>query len=169
MTRPLKHTYFPKNSAGTPISPEIRRTGYDGYFWIMGRIDDVLNVSGHRLGTMEIESALVSHPLVAEAAVVGASARHQGEQWCVCGTERRTRSGDAAKKIVCDTARLGGEGIGPIAKPDESALATTCRKRVPARSCDGCCARLPGRDHYAGYLHAGKPCHLEQLKEAVSK
>src|SRR5277367_2107567 len=43
----------------------------DGYFWIMGRVDDVINVSGHRLGTMEIESALVSHPSVAEAAVVG--------------------------------------------------------------------------------------------------
>ena len=50
----------------------------DGYFWIMGRIDDVLNVAGHRLGTMEIESALVAHPKVAEAAVVGKPARDQG-------------------------------------------------------------------------------------------
>src|SRR5438128_10481523 len=47
-----------------------RRDG-DGYFWVMGRVDDVINVAGHRLGTMEVESALVSHPLVAEAAVVG--------------------------------------------------------------------------------------------------
>jgi acetyl-CoA synthetase len=49
-----------------------------GYFWIMGRIDDVLNVSGHRLGTMEIESALVANPMVAEAAVVGRPDDHQG-------------------------------------------------------------------------------------------
>ncbi len=47
----------------------------DGYFWLMGRVDDVLNVAGHRLGTMELESALVSHPSVAEAAVVGVSQR----------------------------------------------------------------------------------------------
>lgn len=47
------------------------RRDADGYFWVMGRVDDVINVSGHRLGTMEIESALVSHPSVAEAAVVG--------------------------------------------------------------------------------------------------
>ena len=47
----------------------------DGYFWIMGRIDDVMNVSGHRIGTMEVESALVSHPDVAEAAVVGPARR----------------------------------------------------------------------------------------------
>lgn len=51
----------------------------DGYFWIMGRIDDVLNVSGHRLGTMEIESALVANPLVAEAAVVGKPHEIKGE------------------------------------------------------------------------------------------
>ena len=50
----------------------------DGYYWIMGRIDDVLNVAGHRLSTMEIESALVDHPAVAEAAVVGRPARDQG-------------------------------------------------------------------------------------------
>ena len=50
----------------------------DGYFWILGRVDDVLNVAGHRIGTMEVESALVDHPSVAEAAVVGRSARAQG-------------------------------------------------------------------------------------------
>ena len=50
----------------------------DGYYWILGRVDDVLNVAGHRIGTMEVESALVEHPAVAEAAVVGKSARAQG-------------------------------------------------------------------------------------------
>ena len=54
------------------------RRDEDGYFWIIGRVDDVLNVAGHRLGTAEVESALVSHPQVAEAAVVGYPARHQG-------------------------------------------------------------------------------------------
>ena len=50
----------------------------DGYFWLLGRVDDVLNVAGHRIGTMEVESALVDHPKVAECAVVGRAARHQG-------------------------------------------------------------------------------------------
>ena len=50
----------------------------DGYYWLLGRVDDVLNVAGHRIGTMEVESALVDHPKVAEAAVVGRTARDQG-------------------------------------------------------------------------------------------
>ena len=65
----------------------------DGYFWIMGRIDDVLNVAGHRLGTMEIESALVAHPRVAEAAVVGKPHEIKGESVfalsCVAASGRR--------------------------------------------------------------------------------
>ena len=56
---------------GVYFTGDGARRDEDGYFWIMGRIDDVINVSGHRLGTMEVESALVSHPTVAEAAVVG--------------------------------------------------------------------------------------------------
>ncbi len=53
------------------LTGDNSRCDSDGYFWIMGRIDDVINVSGHRLSTIEVESALVSHPAVAEAAVVG--------------------------------------------------------------------------------------------------
>ena len=66
-----KYTYFAGDGA---------RRDEDGYFWVMGRVDDVLNVSGHRLGTMEIESALVSHPAVAEAAVVGKPDDLKGEE-----------------------------------------------------------------------------------------
>ena len=54
------------------------RRDADGYYWITGRVDDVINVTGHRIGTAEVESALVAHPKVAEAAVVGVAARHQG-------------------------------------------------------------------------------------------
>ena len=52
----------------------------DGYFWVLGRVDDVMNVAGHRIGTMEVESALVDHPAVAEAAVVGVPHEHQGDR-----------------------------------------------------------------------------------------
>ncbi|MBJ7265174.1 MAG: acetate--CoA ligase, partial [Burkholderiaceae bacterium] len=67
----FKKSYFPPELKGYYLAGDGAQRDSDGYFWIMGRIDDVLNVSGHRLGTMEVESALVSHELVAEAAVVG--------------------------------------------------------------------------------------------------
>ena len=67
----FKKSYFPSELRGYYLAGDGAQRDADGYFWIMGRIDDVLNVSGHRLGTMEVESALVAHELVAEAAVVG--------------------------------------------------------------------------------------------------
>jgi acetyl-CoA synthetase len=91
----------------------------DGYFWILGRIDDVLKISGHRLGTMEIESALVAHPRVAEAAVVGRPHDVKGEAavaFVVCRGERPT--GDT-RALVEELRKWVGEQLGAIAKPDE--------------------------------------------------
>jgi acyl-coenzyme A synthetase/AMP-(fatty) acid ligase len=70
-------TYF-STYPGKYFTGDGCRRDEDGYYWITGRVDDVINVSGHRMGTAEIESALVAHPKVAEAAVVGYAARHQG-------------------------------------------------------------------------------------------
>ncbi len=91
----------------------------DGYFWIMGRIDDVLNVAGHRLGTMEIESALVAHPRIAEAAVVGKPHEIKGEAvfaYVVC---RGARPESGAAQLVAELRAWVGEQLGAIAKPDE--------------------------------------------------
>ncbi|MCP9821106.1 acetate--CoA ligase [Cyanobium sp. L1E-Cus] len=93
------------------------RRDADGYFWVMGRVDDVINVSGHRLGTMEIESALVSHPAVAEAAVVGRPDELKGEGIVAFVTLEAGRSGDDA--LIADLRAHVGKEIGPIAKPDE--------------------------------------------------
>jgi acetyl-CoA synthetase len=93
------------------------RRDADGYFWVMGRVDDVINVSGHRLGTMEIESALVSHPTVAEAAVVGRPDDLKGEGIVAFVTLEAGRSGDDA--LIADLRAHVGKEIGPIAKPDE--------------------------------------------------
>jgi len=91
-----------------------------GYFTIMGRIDDVLNVSGHRMGTMEIESALVANPLVAEAAVVGRPDDLTGEAICAFVVLKQARpSGDAALKIANELRNWVGKEIGPIAKPKD--------------------------------------------------
>jgi acetyl-CoA synthetase len=90
----------------------------NGYFTITGRIDDVLNVSGHRMGTMEIESALVANPLVAEAAVVGRPDELTGEAICAFVVLKGPRpNGDEAKKIVKELQDWVGKEIGPIAKP----------------------------------------------------
>ncbi|TXT29908.1 MAG: acetyl-CoA synthetase [Rhodocyclaceae bacterium] len=91
-----------------------------GYFTITGRIDDVLNVSGHRMGTMEIESALVANPMVAEAAVVGRPDDLTGEAivaFVVLKGQRPT--GDDAKRIIKELSDWVGKEIGPIAKPKD--------------------------------------------------
>jgi acetyl-CoA synthetase len=87
----------------------------------MGRIDDVLNVSGHRLGTMEIESALVANPLVAEAAIVGKPHEIKGEAVVAFVVLKGARPKDAAaaKKLAEELRNWVGKEIGPIAKPDE--------------------------------------------------
>jgi acetyl-CoA synthetase len=91
-----------------------------GYFTITGRIDDVLNVSGHRMGTMEIESALVAHAIVAEAAVVGKPDDTTGEAVCAFVVLKQARpTGEEAKKLAAELRNWVGKEIGPIAKPKE--------------------------------------------------
>jgi len=91
-----------------------------GYFTITGRIDDVLNVSGHRMGTMEIESALVANPLVAEAAVVSRPDEITGEAICAFVVLKCARpTGEDAAKIAHELSLWVGKEIGPIAKPKD--------------------------------------------------
>jgi len=91
-----------------------------GYFTIMGRIDDVLNVSGHRMGTMEIESALVANPIVAEAAVVGRPDDMTGEAICAFVVLKRARpDGAEATELAKQLRDWVGKEIGPIAKPKD--------------------------------------------------
>jgi acetyl-CoA synthetase len=93
------------------------RRDNDGYFWIMGRIDDVLNVSGHRLGTAEVESAIVSHPAVAEAAVVGMPHEMKGQGIAAFVTLRTGfKASEDVKKELIQTVR---KQIGALATPDQ--------------------------------------------------
>ncbi len=117
----FKTSYFPEDFKGKYyLAGDGANRDKDGYFWIMGRIDDVLNVSGHRLGTMEIESALVAHELVAEAAVVGKPHDVKGEAVVAFVVLKGDRpSGDQAKEIANTLRDWVGKDIGPIAKPDE--------------------------------------------------
>jgi len=88
----------------------------DGDVWLLGRVDDVMNISGHRLSTAEIESALVSHPAVAEAAVVGAADETTG-QAVVAFVILREDAVDSGDAIVQELRNHVGKEIGPIAKP----------------------------------------------------
>ncbi len=117
----FRKSYFPEDFKGKYyLAGDGANRDLDGYFWIMGRIDDVLNVSGHRLGTMEIESALVANPLVAEAAVVGRPHDVKGEAVVAFVVLKGARpDGNAAKEIAAKLRDWVGQEIGPIAKPDE--------------------------------------------------
>jgi acetyl-CoA synthetase len=119
----FKKSYFPEEMGGTIYlaGDGAVRSADRGYFRITGRIDDVLNVSGHRLGTMEIESALVAKTdLVAEAAVVGRPDDMTGEAVCAFVVLKRGRpSGDEAKQIAAELRNWVAKEIGPIAKPKD--------------------------------------------------
>lgn len=115
-----KDTYWPYFDGKYYLAGDSARRDQDGYFWIMGRIDDVLNVSGHRLGTMEIESALVAHPQVAEAAVVGKPHEVKGESvFCYVVLKGERPAGGIDEELTKELRNWVGEQIGPIAKPDE--------------------------------------------------
>ena len=118
----FKNSYFPKELGGKIYlaGDGAVRDRKTGYFTIMGRIDDILNVSGHRLGTMEIESALVANQIVTEAAVVGKPHDIKGESivaFVVLKGSRPTK--ENAETIINDLKQWVSKEIGPIAKPDE--------------------------------------------------
>ena len=117
----FRKSYYPDDFGGKYyLAGDGANRDLDGYFWIMGRIDDVLNVSGHRLGTMEIESALVAHPMVAEAAVVGRPDDLTGEAVCAFVVLKQAcPTGAEAKKIADQLRNHVAKEIGPIAKPKD--------------------------------------------------
>ena len=118
----FRKSYYPEELGGKLYlaGDGSVRDAKTGYFTIMGRIDDVLNVSGHRLGTMEIESALVANPVVAEAAVVGRPDDMTGEAVCAFVVLKRARpDGKEAADIAKQLRDWVGKEIGPIAKPKD--------------------------------------------------
>ena len=112
-------TYFTK----WPDRPDVYFPGDgakrddDGYFWILGRVDDVLNVAGHRIGTMEVESALVDHPAVAEAAVVGKTHELKGQAIAAFVTLREGRQSSPALRDELREHVV--QKIGALARPDD--------------------------------------------------
>ena len=139
---------------GAYFTGDGARRDDDGYFWLMGRVDDVINVSGHRLGTMEVESALVSHPSVAEAACVGRPDELKGQAIAAFVTlESGRKASDELKEALRQHV---AKEIGPMAKPDDIRFTDSLPK---TRS--GKIMRRLLRDIAAGKETAGDTTTLE--------
>ena len=123
----------------------------DGDLWLLGRVDDVMNISGHRISTTEVEHALVGHPSVAEAAVVGAQRRHDRSG------DRRLRHAEGVPDdeaegeapVVEELREHVAKVIGPIAKPRQILLTPELPKTRSGRSCADCCATWPSTASWA--------------------
>ena len=167
----FKTSYFPAELGGKLYlaGDGAIRDKETGNFTIMGRIDDVLNVSGHRLGTMEIESALVAHDLVAEAAVVGKPDDIKGESivaYVVLKGQRPT--GDEAKAIVNELRNWVGKEIGPIAKPSEIRFGDNLPKTRSGKIMRRLLRSLAkGEEITSDISTLENPAILEQLKEVA--
>ncbi len=166
-----KKSYYPEELGGKVYlaGDGAIRDKTTGYFTIMGRIDDVLSVSGHRLGTMEIESSLVSNPLVAEAAVVGKPHEIKGESIVAYVVLKGKRpEGDEAKAIVNQLREWVGKEIGPIAKPEDIRFGDNLPKTRSGKIMRRLLRSLAkGEEITSDISTLDNPSILEQLKQTI--
>jgi len=167
----FKKSYYPADFGGKLYlaGDGAVRDAKTGYFTIMGRIDDVLNVSGHRMGTMEIESALVANPLVAEAAVVGRPDDLTGEAICAFVVLKQARpAGEEAKKIANELRNWVGKEIGPIAKPKDIRFGDNLPKTRSGKIMRRLLRSLAkGEEVTQDTSTLENPAILEQLKQGI--
>ncbi len=163
--------YFPEEMRGYYLAGDSAHRDEDGYIWIMGRNDDVLKVSGHRLGTMEIESALVASPLVAEAAVVGRPHDIKGEAIVAFVVLKGARPTDPAKakEIVESLRNWVSKEIGPIAKPEEIRFGDNLPKTRSGKIMRRLLRAIAqGEQITQDVSTLENPAILEQLKNAIT-
>ncbi len=167
----FKKAYYPEELGGRLYlaGDGSIRDKDTGYFTIMGRIDDVLNVSGHRMGTMEIESALVANSLVAESAVVGRPDDTTGEAIVAFVVLKQARpSGDAAKALAIELRNWVGKEIGPIAKPKEIRFGDNLPKTRSGKIMRRLLRTLAkGEEITQDVSTLENPAILEQLKQTI--
>ena len=145
--RALRAAYWTKWEEDVYFTGDGARVDKDGYYWLLGRVDDVLNVAGHRIGTMEVESALVDHPKVAEAAVVGRPHEIKGQAVAAFVTLKEGATGRPRSSTSSRSTSSGRSA--PWRGRTRSCLPPTCPRRGPARSCAGCCATSPKARRWA--------------------
>ena len=167
----FKRSYYPEDLGGRLYlaGDGAIRNAETGYFTITGRIDDVLNVSGHRMGTMEIESALVSNERVAEAAVVGRPDEMTGEAICAFVVLKGPRpTGEDAKRVVKELQDWVAKEIGPIAKPKDIRFGENLPKTRSGKIMRRLLRSLAkGEEVTQDTSTLENPAILEQLKQSV--
>ncbi len=166
-----RNGYFPEDFQGRYyLAGDGASRDLNGYYTIMGRIDDVLNVAGHRLGTMEIESALVSNPLVAEAAVVSRPDELTGEAVVAFVVLKQARpNGNDARQIVKQLQDWVGKEIGPIAKPRDIRFGDNLPKTRSGKIMRRLLRAIAkGEEITQDVSTLENPAILQQLKEGVS-
>ncbi len=166
----FRKSYYPDDFKGKYyLAGDGATVDADGYFWIMGRIDDVLNVSGHRLGTMEVESALVAHELVAEAAVVGRPDETTGEAICAFVVLKGARpDSEQAKKVATELRNWVGKEIGAIAKPRDIRFGDNLPKTRSGKIMRRLLRSLAkGEEITQDVSTLENPAILEQLKQSL--
>jgi len=165
-----KKSYYPEDLGGKYyLAGDGANRDLDGYFWIMGRIDDVLNVSGHRLGTMEIESALAANPLVAEAAVVGRPDELTGEAVSAFVVLKQPRpTGEDALKIATELRNWVAKEIGSIAKPKDIRFGDNLPKTRSGKIMRRLLRSIAkGEEIHQDVSTLENPAILEQLKQST--
>jgi acetyl-CoA synthetase len=166
-----RKSYYPEDFKGKYyLAGDGASRDMDGYFRIMGRIDDVLKVSGHRLGTMDIESALVAHTkLVAEAAVVGRPDELTGEAVCAFVVLKGLRpTGEEAKKIADELRAWVAKEVGPIAKPKDIRFGDNLPKTRSGKIMRRLLRSIAkGEEIKQDVSTLENPAILEQLKQAT--
>ena len=160
--------YFSRFDRSTYFAGDGARVDEDGCFWLMGRIDDVMNVSGHRLSTTELESALVEHPAVAEAAATAASGRaHRPDAALLRAAARGLRAERRAGRRAARVDRREDRQDRPAQGGDPRSA--TCPRPARARSCGACCATSPRATSWATPPRCAIPAVVEEIKRKADE
>ncbi len=160
----FKETYFSKFPGGIYFTSDAARVDEDGFYWLMGRVDDVVNISGHRIGTAEVESALVSHPAVAESAIVPFPHEVKGQAlYAFVILKTGNEPSDALLKELRDHV---GEEIGHIAKPDKIQFADSLPKTRSGKIMRRILKKIAAGEEDLGNLTTlANPEEVEKLKK----
>jgi acetyl-CoA synthetase len=159
-------TYWDRYGRETYLVGDAARLDEDGYFWIVGRIDDVINVSGHRLSTMEVESAIVSHPKVAEAAVIGRPDEDTGQAIVAFVTPEGDNAGD--EELEAELREHVAEKIGKLARPKVILFADDLPKTRSGKIMRRLLRDIAAGNELGDVTTLRDPSVVEQLQEQVA-
>jgi acetyl-CoA synthetase len=160
-------TYWERYGPETYLVGDAARRDEDGYFWIVGRIDDVINVSGHRLSTMEVESALVSHETVAEAAVIGEQDETTGQ--AICAFVTLEGGNEPSDEMVVELRDHVAEKIGKLARPKRIIWADDLPKTRSGKIMRRLLRDIASGDALGDVTTLRDPTVMEALKDKVAE